>query len=364
MEQSQETISLDDDDDSAPPDSVRSNTATASPESTPSSANSRRGLRARTATQQRPYSQDARMFEEQLLVDPEPEGVAKRSPKPKPTKLAQVSYLESEPETLGPKPEPEDEDEDNDEMLLDHENGTIAVEAEEPTYSGRRAHYKGKGRAWKKTSEDEDEDYRSPLKVKGMNQPKRKLGRRKSVPISENTIPGGDELNMEEEHAAIEVVAEVKKEAGVRGTGSKVEKQKRKPRKSHTLSEEFVRDDSDSEIVEQNEQNPQPEQKPAIASPAHKILKLKIRNRKSDESPPSKGTTAIDDHSEHSTPSGKKTTPTSQPKKMRVSIVSRNSSPEGHGAAENGEMEQDVALLSPLRKPRKRKSAGSDEGLD
>ena len=377
-EQSQEIIPLDDDDDSAPPDGVSSNTATASPESAPSSVNSRRGLRARTAAQQRPYSQDARVFEEQLLVDPETEGLTKQSPKPKPTKLAQVSYPESEPEVVDPDPEPEpepkrerereheyeDEDEeDEDEMLLDPENDTIAVEAEESSYAGRR-HYKGKGRAWKKTSEDEDEDYRSPIKIKGA-QPKRKLARRKSAP-SENIVREDEDFEMEEESVAKEVVTEVKKEASVRDTAPKAEKQKRKPRKSHTLSEEFVRDDSDTEFGEQQEQEqkPQSEQKPVVTSPVHRILKLKMKSRDSVQSTPPKATTAVQDEDDFDTPSRKKTTPKSQPKKTRISINSRNGSPEGRGLDENGEVEQDAALLSPLRKPRKRKSTGSDEGLD
>jgi hypothetical protein len=379
-EQSQETIPLHDDDDSAPPDSVRSNTGTASPESGRSSLNSRRGLRARTAAQQRPYAEDAK-FEEQLLIEPETERVVKRSPKPKPTKLAHVSFPESEPEVevleieeLEPGPEqeqePDSESEIEDKMLVDFEPDTIVVDVDErPTSSGRKAHYKGKGRAWKKTSEDEDEDFKSPVKIK-VAQPKRQLARRKSAPMSLNVVQDEDDLDVEMEPATKPAI-KTKSGPGIRGRPpnvrkslSKAEKPKRKLKKSSTLSEEFVREDSDTEMEDERDQEDQQEQTPVIASPVHRILKLKMRKGSFDRLTPSKDTSIINEDEDSGSPSRKKSTPKSQSRKTRLSIVSRKSSVENIVTDENGDVEYDVKLLSPLQKPRKRKSVGSDGGSD
>jgi hypothetical protein len=294
------------------------------------------------------------MFEE-LSVEPDTDGVSKRSPRPKPTKLAQVSYVDEETELVN------EDHNDEDEMLIDDEDDSFDMQLEEPSYSGGRAHYKGKGRAWKKTSEDEDQDYVSPVKIKGTNQPKRKLGRRKSTNISDDLVREVDELEEVEAPKVKEVVKEVKKEPVVRNTTPKAEKPKRKPRKSQVhLSEEFVKDDSDTEAGDQQDQPP------TLVSPVHKTPKPKGRPRKSDQGASSKSTVMVNDDADSDalTPTQKKSTPKSQPRKTRGSIISMNNTPEGHRVSKNDEIEQDVTLLSPLRKPRKRKSGGSDDSHD
>ncbi|KAF2685501.1 hypothetical protein K458DRAFT_486395 [Lentithecium fluviatile CBS 122367] len=356
---SQEIVTLDDDEDSAPADIASSHTATGSPES---STNSRRGLRARTAAQQRPYSQDARFVEEHLLADSDIEPAIKRSPKPKSTKLAQVSYPDEEAEIM--ELEPEDEDEE----LMDYENDTIGLQVEKTPYtgSGRKAHYKGKGRAWKKTSEDEDQDYVSPIKNKAGNQPKRKLGRRKSTAISEDLVREDDDDDgmeeAEQEPVVKEVTKPVKKEPFVCSPAPKAEKAKRKPRRSHILSEEFVCDDSNSEVeIPQEEQKPPPP--PTLVQ---KTPRPKGRPRKSDQTTSSKSTVTVEDDEEEGFDAGslsvKKATPKSEKKKKRgYSGLIEGFLEVGRMDGVGDEEREGAEVVSPLRKPRKRKSGGEDE---
>lgn len=330
--QSEEIVPLDDDDDSAPvadAGTATPNTAAASPEGPSTSSATRRGLRTRTPAQQRPYLHHAKLFEEAEWAEQNGGNDAKRSPKAKPTKLAQVSY-------------PDEED-----NLLDEEEDTIAVRQERPPQTSAKRHYKGKGRAWKKAEEDEDQDYKSPVKTKGSNAPKRKTKPRKSIQRSDSYV--GDEVVSGAEEPLEEPAVESPAQHAPKPKG-------RRPRKSHHLSEEFVRDDSDSDMEE-----PQEEQQPIVAPIVQKTPKPKGRVTKTYPSIASKGSIDSDEEEEEYTPGYKKLTPKGKPRKTRGSIISLGETPEDKmGDIEFQENEQD--MVTPLRKMRKRQSLGSDGG--
>lgn len=120
-----------------------------------------------------------------------------------------------------------------------NEQAKFDAKESQPT---RKAHYKGKGRAWKKTSDDEDEDYQSPAKVKS-SQPKKKLGQRKSNQTTQ-TLPEVEELTelqRQEEEDGEENLNNIESTSqnSLQKTG------KRKQRRAHHLSEEFVQDEDD-----------------------------------------------------------------------------------------------------------------------
>lgn len=191
------------------------------------------------------------------------------------TNLAQVSYPEDTEENVI---------EDQERMLsLDGEDDDDEV----PTGFGepqppKRAHYKGKGRAWKKTSDDEDEDYKSPAKEKSM-QPKRKFGRRKFSHTTE-IAPGAEELRKPDpqDNQKKECI-----EPTQPSPTQNANKKQRKPRKIHHLSEEFVVDEDPEMAVEARTTESQEERGDenvvVSTNPAHKTPKKRGRPRKSDQ---------------------------------------------------------------------------------
>lgn len=264
----------------APADATTTpNNAAASPDGPGSS--SRRGLRTRTPAQQRPYFHNAQVFDELVTDEPEAEPETQPSP-PKPkqklrlTGLAQVSF-----------PEVQEQRQAQDEDTIPDGNddgGELMLDFDEPQPL-RKAHYKGKGRAWKKTSDDEDQDYKSPVKVKS-SQPTRKLGRRRSTqmvedPTEEPESPAPAKQPRQEEQANKKI------EPVTKSPTPKPDKRPRKPRKISHLSEEFVRDDSDTALDEHREpeMKAEPEKTQSIdsASPAQKTPKKRGRPRKSDQ---------------------------------------------------------------------------------
>ncbi|KAJ4300703.1 hypothetical protein N0V90_002791 [Kalmusia sp. IMI 367209] len=272
---SQATVPKDVDDhfDDPADDVVTPKNAAASPEG-PGSSSSRRGLRTRTPAQQRPYFHHAQAFEE-LVSEPEAHNSTKPSPNAKTrlklTNLAQSSYPE----------EAEEEIENEIETLLDEEDEDDAMLDFEEPQPVKKAHYKGKGRAWKKTSEDEDEDFIAPAKNRAPNQPKRKLARRKSTQTQQVLAKELEHEVFEEQQQQDEIVEE-QIESTVHSPVQKGGKQKRKQRRVHHLSEEFVRDDSDTAPEEQ--QKLAMVKRPIITSPAkHAPKKGRGRPRKSDQ---------------------------------------------------------------------------------
>ena len=253
--------------------------AAASPDGPGSS--SRRGLRTRTPAQQRPYYHNAQVFDELVSDEPEAETDATSSPhKPKQklrlTNLAQVSY----PEQVA-----EDNVEQVEEKILidDDDDDELMLEPDEPGPTPR-AHYKGKGRAWKKTCDDEDEDYKSPVKGK-QKQPKRQIGRRKSTQTTEQSNDGFED----KEPIAEQQLGGQEQELVdpiVQSSAQKASKKQRKPRRIHNLSEEFVRDDSDTAAEELRENNINlkhtKETTVLPRTPAQKTPKKRGRPRKSD----------------------------------------------------------------------------------
>lgn len=244
-------------------------TGAASPDAPGSS--SRRGLRTRTAAQQRPYFHNAQVFDE-LVAEPEAEpGTPPSSPKPKQklklTGLTQVSFPEF------------DEGPAEDEIAIamyGYGGGGMLEETPQPPRKAR------KGRAWRKNSDEEDQDYKSPAKIKS-SQPTRKVDRRKSNQDAEDMMeePESPEKQRQGDRANKGV------EPATQSPTSKAGKKPRKPRKISHLSEEFVKDDSDTAMEELQEPKSkvEPEKTQAIAmtNPAQKTPKKKGRPRKSDQ---------------------------------------------------------------------------------
>ncbi|KAL5432912.1 hypothetical protein PMIN06_011856 [Paraphaeosphaeria minitans] len=277
---SQAIISKDDDElGDVPADATTTpNNAAASPDRPGSS--SRRGLRTRTPAQQRPYFHNAQVFDE-LVAEPEAEPETQPSP-PKPkqklrlTGFAQVSFTDVQEERQAQEEVATlNVNDGGDELMLDSE------EPQPP----RKTHYKGKGRAWKKTSDDEDQDYKSPVKVRS-SEPTRKTGRRKSTqtaedPSEESASPAPAKQQRQEDQVNKKV------DPVAQSFMPKPGKRPRKPRKISHLSEEFVRDDSDTALEELKEPEiktePQKTQLIESASPVQKTPKKRGRPRKHDQ---------------------------------------------------------------------------------
>lgn len=214
--------------------------------------------------------------------EPETEGDIKQSPlKPKQklkfTNLVQVSYPEEAGENIYKQQEKSlsiDTQDDDDEVM---------GEFDEPQPL-KKAHYKGKGRAWKKTSDDEDEDYKSPAKGKS-SQPKRKLGRRKSSQTSAS-VTGVEEIGKPNQHDGQEKEFI---EPSQPSSTQKTDKKQRKPRKTHHLSEEYVKDEEDSEIAPEDPRTIKSqderagENRVASVTPTKKTPKKKGRPRRPDQ---------------------------------------------------------------------------------
>jgi len=333
--------------------------ATASPEDPGSSSSSRRGLRIRTPAQQRPYYHHARVFED-LVSEPEPDTNIRPSPRAKTTKLAQVLYPDDLTDIQYEREGTPDLE--NNEHIGEPLTNTSTGPLELPP--PRKAHYKGKGRAWKKTSEDEDEDYVSPIKNRLSNQPKRQVGRRKSVPTS--YLQGEKEDDFELEEMSKDVSEQSPQEKIALPIRSPVQAQKvgnpkRKPRKTHSLSEEFVRDDSDTtpEGAPQLHAQTQPERvpEPAVAAtPKQKTPKKRGRPRKNNQKQkhPPKNTSAV-----------------AEPQELRIEVETMSKSilpatqpnnlPET-SAETVAEYVTQEGPTSPVRNPRKRKSEDPDAG--
>ncbi|KAF1956615.1 hypothetical protein CC80DRAFT_535264 [Byssothecium circinans] len=375
---SQETVAPDDDEDSAPAGVATPKNASALSPDGPGSgslSSSRRGLRARTAAQQNPYQYNEKLFEDLLSGDGEQRPLRNTaSPSKAPTtKLAEVSYPVEEEEADVEADVDNDEDvndsvevnADADADLDVDESTTILadedVPSEEQSNRKGKAHYKGKGRAWKKTESDDDEDFKTlvrPKKVKLLA--KQKLGRRKST---HNYAPKEEDRLARE--AAVEAAMKAAEEAEQRRKPKKQPKSPklvRKPRQKKTvtdpatgeeqkrrrrsrkpkISSEFVNDDDDdSDIDEEQEQDhaldpivdedderakEQEQQSNGVAkgptvksSTPKKPAKTKVKTRKSDQSNASKDANMADLDDEDDFSAGQKRT---TPRKKTTSAIS------------------------------------------
>jgi hypothetical protein len=221
---------------------IASNDATASPDPTSdSAAATRRGLRARRPAQQRPYSYDAQTFEESETDVPEEEAGAQPSPH-----LAQSRQVSTISYGRGIS---EDQLEELDEESLAILQGDLDPEPERDT--GRPKHFKGKGRAWKKEASDEDLDFTvgkkkkkaaaaaaARAKAKDSNLLPRKRGRPKKTIMSEDVVRDDSDSDAPEKSA--------EPSPSPAASEAPAKKARKPPRKS-ALSEEIVRDESDED---------------------------------------------------------------------------------------------------------------------
>jgi hypothetical protein len=290
------------DEDSTPAGTTTPKPAASAPPEVPGSSSARRGLRTRTAAQQNPYQHHEKIFEDLLSGDQDSERNAEPSPKAKTTKLAQVSYPVVEVEKQEEEEEEEEEEQveeevEDEETAPKQEDDVVEIPSEPPSEefpppSLGKHHYKGKGRKWKKTQEDEDEDFKASVKPKLSKLPKRKLERRKSTQLSAASLRGyelGDEDEPQENRPSprkLQLKLPPEVDAADADAAGKAKQKRRPKRASHVLSEEFIRDDSDSEVEEQQHQSAEPEmQEPTIVSSTpRKPREKKSKGRKSDQS--------------------------------------------------------------------------------
>lgn len=247
-------------------------------------------------------------------------------------------------------------------MLLNDDFDALFAQSEGPV---KKAHYKGKGRAWKKTEEDEDEDYVSPVKVRVPKHPKRHSGRRKSTRPSDASLVEDDpaeETELQQENEIVVLKPKQKAERKKPGPKPKAGKPKPGPKRKHHLSEEFVRDESDTEVEEQPSQiAEQPLSVVLPQTPMQKTPRPRGRPRKSQPQDSSQNTV------QHSEGDGSVSLGNSakavQKAKSGTAGDSIGLSIDGAGNKSDGGDDSEIYQnwLSPLRQVRKRKSVGSDE---
>ncbi|CAI6338477.1 unnamed protein product [Periconia digitata] len=163
----QKSSQPDDEDGPATKKLVAPNASAASPGALSAS---RRGLRARTAAQQNPYQHNAKLFEDQLDDEKSGGSNVEISPKKQTIKFKRTSRPIEEVTEETPMVNVDDDDDDDAEPGL----------SDDLLPNMGRAYYKGKGRAWRKTEEDEDEEFITKTKVDPPN-PAKRAGRRKST---------------------------------------------------------------------------------------------------------------------------------------------------------------------------------------
>lgn len=259
--------------------------------STAPDSESRKGLRARRPTQQKPYSFDALAYDEQ---DNDLSDIPIMSPAGQSRRASAISLQKTyeEPPPL---------------QMLDEEALAILRGGLEPgpeheqerRRSTKPKHFKGKGRAWKKDESDEDTEF-NPSKKKAAAKAKEKAlkvpppGKKRGRPRKSTTVLPEDVFKEGSDSDTASKLDESNSvETPTAGPVAKasVKKPRRVIRKS-ALSEEIVRDDSDEEeqpyeqpakmdeedaIMADAPGAPSPE---AITTPAKK----RGRPRKSDQS--------------------------------------------------------------------------------
>jgi hypothetical protein len=242
--QSEENVITDDDRDPNSLDEIPK-PKDASPDQSAPVSSSRRGLRIRTPAQQRPYQHHAQIFDGIISESQKPTKNVTRSPRVKGKALVDsstkvIDVAQSAEESHDDKEgldtsvihvEPSDDDPLSDDQIV--------IEAPR---RGKRAYYKGKGRAWKKHSEDEDEDYNGSAKYKAGPQPRRQgTTRKKSAQLNQNLSHQGEEkpavVKQESEQTANSTPKTTKK------TGLSKRKYKKPPK----LSEEFIVNDTETD---------------------------------------------------------------------------------------------------------------------
>ncbi|CAO2656246.1 Nn.00g050490.m01.CDS01 [Neocucurbitaria sp. VM-36] len=324
------------------PDSNLDATNSSSKIAEESAASSRRGLRTRRPAQKRPYFHDAQLFDE---VEPEASDATDPSPNARSRRLSVASLSKSHNET------PLEE--------LDAESIALLQEDPESEPSERKPkHFKGKGRAWKKEESDEDEEFTlakrkaaraAKAKAKGQVVAQKKRGRPRKSVLSEDIIRDESDSDAVEKDVTFN-----QSESPGRASQEHLGKAKATPKKS-ALSEEIVRDDSES-TAEKEVNDDTVDNAPAPEVPSTGPKK-RGRPRKSDQSTTSKSSTLRDEEVEAHSPK-ESWTPQGTPKSKSIprkpdsplSSVQDTETKKSNIDTKDTELPKDSDLTSPLGK--------------
>ncbi|OAL45984.1 hypothetical protein IQ07DRAFT_683416 [Pyrenochaeta sp. DS3sAY3a] len=239
------------------------------PEPTPTSA-TRRGLRTRRPAQKRPYFHDAQLFD---VVEPVPIEAIHDSLDAQSRRASTNSIGQADEEHEGHEELAEDLGEESIALLQD--------DAELEPSERKQKHFKGKGRAWKKEESDEDEEFTlakkkaakvAKAKLKGQVSIPKKRGRPRKSTLSEDLVRD------ESDSDAAKVAKASTTDPILHTTPRKVQARSRKS----GLSEEFIREDSDSTHEGKDEDEPKTNNPTIEATPI--MPKKRGRPRKSDQS--------------------------------------------------------------------------------
>lgn len=239
------------------------------PEPTPTSA-TRRGLRTRRPAQKRPYFHDAQLFD---VVEPVPIEAVQNSLDAQSRRASTTSIGQAD-----------EEHEDHEELAEELGEESIALlhdDAELEPSERRQKHFKGKGRAWKKEESDEDEEFTlakkkaakvAKAKLKGQVTIPKKRGRPRKSTLSEDLVRD------ESDSDAVKVAKASTTDSILHTTPRKVQPRSRKS----GLSEEIIREDSDTTHEGKAEDEPKTNNPTIEATPT--VPKKRGRPRKSDQS--------------------------------------------------------------------------------
>lgn len=320
-----------------------------------SAAATRRGLRTRRPAQNKPYSYDAEIFEddededdvvreEEIAIEPSPAVQSRRE------SVASLGKIYAEDHLLDPE-------------TLAVLRGEVAMEPEENFR--RSKHFKGKGRAWKKDESDEDLEF-NPSKKKA-----RAKAQAKALLQQKQLQPGQPKRRgRPPKILSAEVVRDESDEDTTMMTDASPSppvwdapaKKTRKPPRRSALSEAIVRDDTEEDEANGKLNEPVPTAPvPEVATPVKKRVgrprkSEQVVEPKEDAVPvsytpkgtPTKSNTPKDEPKSY-TPKGepKSYTPKGEPRQRSISVDDVESADMDISDSSEADSDDDAVTVSP-----------------